>query len=148
MKIGYIATIVAALSFTALCFGCGGVATNTTNTTAKTANTMNVANTVATSTNTTRAANTVSTETSRDETGDSQTGVAECDDFIKKYEACLMTVQSKYPQFAAGIKQSLESAHIALKDMAKTESKASLPATCKQMAASAKASTSQWCTNW
>ncbi|HEY2866900.1 MAG TPA: hypothetical protein VGJ02_07405, partial [Pyrinomonadaceae bacterium] len=62
--------------------------------------------------------------------------------------ACLMTVQSKYPQFAAGLKESIESAHIALKDMANTESKTSLPATCKQMAASAKASTAKWCTNW
>jgi hypothetical protein len=59
-----------------------------------------------------------------------------------------MTVQSKYPQFAAGLKESIESAHIALKDMANTESKTSLPATCKQMAASAKASTAKWCTNW
>ena len=129
-------------------FGCGGVATNTTKITAKTANSAGVANTAATSSNTARAADTSSTETATDETGDSQTGVAECDDFIRKYEACLITVQSKYPQFAAGIKQSIDSAHIALKDMAKTESKASLPATCKQMAVSAKTSTAQWCNNW
>jgi hypothetical protein len=150
MKIKNICSM-AALCFAAISFGCG-VATNTTNSTInKLANTTNAANTSATSANTTGAANTLGTAntgTAKVETGDSNTGVAECDDFIEKYDACLVTVQSKYPQYAAGIKESIESAHIALKDMAKTQSKASLPTTCKQMAASAKASTGQWCTNW
>jgi hypothetical protein len=136
--------IAAALCFAVVSFGCGGAATNTSNTTAnKPANTTvtTTSNTTTTTTNT--AAN---TETKADAT-EPGTGVAECDEYIKKYEACLTTIAAKAPQAAPGLKSSFEAQRTAFRSAASTpQGKATLPATCKQATETAKTSTSQWCT--
>jgi hypothetical protein len=78
--------------------------------------------------------------------GDS-VGVAECDEYIRKYEACLTTIASKAPQAAPGLKSSFEAQRNAFKTAASTPAgKATLESTCKQAIETAKASTSQWCT--
>jgi len=143
MKFKNFIAIAAALTFAVVSFGCGGAATNTTSNT--TAN--KPANTTTTTTTTNTAANNAANSETKAETAEFTTGVAECDEFIKKYEACLLTVQSKAPQAAPGIKTGIETAKSTLKTAANAPGgKAALPGTCKQMIDSAKASTTQWCT--
>jgi hypothetical protein len=58
------------------------------------------------------------------------TGIAACDDFLKKYETC---VTSKLPEAArATYKTQLDQTRKAWVDMAKTPAKSSMEATCKQ----------------
>lgn len=137
--------IAAALCFAVVSFGCGGGASNTTTTT--TANKPANTTTTTTTTTTNSAANTAANSEIKAQSAEFTTGVAECDEFIKKYEACLLTVQSKAPQAATGIKTGIETAKSTLKTAANSPGgKTALPATCKQMINSAKASTAQWCT--
>ncbi len=144
MKIKSFIAIAAALCFAIVSFGCGGAATNTTsNTTAnKPANTS--ANTTAPANTATAPAN---TETAK--ANGPNTGVAECDEYITKYEACLTTIASKAPQAAPALKSSFEAQRDAFKKAASTpEGKAALAPQCKTAMASAKTATAAWCTNW
>ena len=134
--------IVAALCFAIVSFGCGGAANTTVNVNAnRSANT-----TSTTSSTTTTTTNTAANTATTDATGPN-TGVAECDEYIKKYEACLTTIAAKAPQAAPALKSSFEAQRNAFKSAAATpQGKATLPATCKQATETAKSSTSQWCT--
>ncbi|MGH7784484.1 MAG: hypothetical protein ACREO5_11665, partial [Candidatus Binatia bacterium] len=111
---------------------CGGAATNTANTAA------NKSNTATTNTMTTHPANTTgatNTETAKTETapaGDS-VGVPECDEYIKKYEACLTNIAKKNPQIEGTMKTAFEAQRNGFKAAASTpQGKATLAATCKQ----------------
>jgi len=95
MKLSTTVFFVTALLCSSVIFiGCGGAATNTPANTAK-------ANTPAN----TAPANTAKTDTAP--AGDS-IGVAECDEYIKKYEACLTKVAAKAPQVAPQLKTAYE----------------------------------------
>ena len=131
-------TILSALCFAVVSFGCGGGA-NTGNTNAKPANTA--------STTTTTTTNTSST--TKAESSSPDTGVPECDEYITKYEACLTTIAAKAPQAAPGLKAGFEAQRNGFKAAASTpQGKAILAGQCKTYTDQAKAATSQWCTNW
>ncbi|HYH86510.1 MAG TPA: hypothetical protein VEX60_13745 [Pyrinomonadaceae bacterium] len=121
-----------------LMIACGGGADNTATT--------NTANTNAAKTNTattnTAAANTSTTTASAD-----KVGVAECDDFIAKYEAC---ISGKVPAAAqATVKASLDTWRKSWKDLAANPStKGTLAAACKQAAETAKTSMSAYGCAW
>ena len=139
-------SIAAALTFAVVSFGCGGGATNTTSNT--TANKTNTTTTTTTNTTTTAPANSSAANSEmKADASEPGTGVAECDEYIKKYEACLTSIAAKAPQAAPGLKSSFEAQRNAFKSAASTpQGKATLPATCKQAMDTAKSSTSQWCT--
>src|SRR4029079_19123538 len=110
--------------------------TTTTNTTTTTANTAPA--------NTSAANSEMKADASEPGTGD-----AECDEYIKKYEACLTSIAAKAPQAAPGLKSSFEAQRNGFKAAAATpQGKTALAASCKQAILTAKASTAQWCTNW
>jgi len=151
MKIKSFISIAAVLCFAVISFGCGGSSTNSSSTTAnKPANVSNTTNTASTTTtstvNTSAPAN---TDVAKADASEPNTGVAECDEYIKKYEACLTTIAAKAPQAAPGLKTSFEAQRNGFKAAASTpQGKAALTGTCKQAMDTAKASTAQWCTNW
>jgi len=134
--------IMAAFVFGALFFtGC-----NTASNTASNTATTNKANTAASNTATsTPAANAANTATSNSEAktenapaGDS-VGVAECDEYVKKYEACLTKVAAKAPQVEGSLKTAFEIQRNAIKSGASTpQGKAALATSCKQMLETAK----------
>jgi hypothetical protein len=115
---------------------CGGGADN-----ANTATNTNVA--VANKNATTPAANTSGTTASAGE----KVGVAECDDFLAKYEAC---VSGKVPAAAqATFKTSLETWRSSWKKLAETpQGKAGLATACKAAADQAKASMNSYGCSW
>ena len=146
MKITSILTIAAALCFAVVSFGCGGTATNTTtNTTAnKPANT--TSNTATTSSTNTAPAN---TEMAKTDDKEPNTGVAECDEYIKKYEACLTKIAAKAPQVETTMKQAFEAQRKSFQASASNpQAKATLSTTCKQAMDTAKASTSAYACDW
>lgn len=141
MKLNTSVVLVAVLAFGALFFAaCGGASNTASNTT-----TANKANTAAsnTTTSTPAATNTSNTSNSsaKSETepaGDS-VGVAECDDYVKKYEACLTKVAAKAPQVEGSLKTAFEAQRNAIKAGASTpQGKAALASSCKQMLETAK----------
>jgi hypothetical protein len=75
------------------------------------------------------------------------TGVAECDEYIKKYEACVM---NKVPEAQrAAMKSALDQSRQAWKQSASTEQgKKMLPSICKQAMDTAKQSTSAYGCAW
>jgi len=76
-------------------------------------------------------------------------GVPECDEYIKKYEACLTKIAEKAPQAAPGMKTGFEQQRNAFKQAASTEQgKATLASTCKQAIETAKQSTSAYACTW
>lgn len=76
-------------------------------------------------------------------------GVPECDEYIKKYEACLTSITAKAPQAAPGLKTGFEAQRKAFKDAAANPaSKSQLPATCKQAIETAKQSTASFACTW
>jgi len=102
----------------------------------------NTANTAKTDTPKTDAPKTETTS------GDS-VGVAECDEYIKKYEACLTKIAEKAPQAQGPLKTSFEQQRNAFKQAASTEQgKSSLATTCKQAIETAKQSTSAYACTW
>jgi len=144
MKIKSFIAIAAALCFTFISFGCGGAATN--NTTAN--KPANAASTTTTSSTTTTTAP-VNTAATTADSSSPNTGVAECDEYITKYEACLTTIAAKAPQAAPGLKTSFEAQRDAFKKAAATpQGKASLAPQCKTAMSNAKTATAAWCTNW
>jgi hypothetical protein len=150
MKIKSFITIAAVLCFAILSFGCGGGAKNTSNTTAnKPANVTNTTNTASTSTASANNSSTSNTEIAKADTSEPATGVAECDEYIKKYEACLTTIAAKNPQVAPAMKSSFEAQRNGFKTAASTpQGRTTLVGACKQAMDTAKTSTAQWCTNW
>ena len=118
--------------------GCGGAGTNTASNTAK-------SNTAA---NTSTTSNSDAPKTDAPPAGDS-VGVAECDEYIKKYEACLTKITAKAPQAAAPLKTAFEQLRDGWKKAAATpQGKAGLAAGCKQALESAKASTGPYSCEW
>ena len=113
---------------------CGGAADN--------ANTANTANTAAGNKN--MPANTTANTTAS--TGD-KIGVAECDDYIAKYEAC---VSGKVPEAArATFKTSLDTMRNSWRELAKTpQGKAGLAQACKAASDSAKTSLGTYGCTW
>ena len=82
-------------------------------------------------------------------TSSDSVGVAECDEYIKKYEACLTKIAEKAPQAQPGMKTAFEQQRSAFKQAASTEQgKASLATTCKQAIESAKTSTASFSCAW
>ena len=123
----------------AVMLACGGAAENTN--TAANANTN--ANTKAAATATPAAASTPASTTSA--AGD--IGVAECDDFLKKYEAC---VTGKVPaNMQATFKTSMEQWRTSWKQLAANpQTKATLAAACKSSMDSAKTSLASYNCTW
>jgi hypothetical protein len=127
----------AAVLCTAVFFAACGTASNTTVNTS----TMNRANTTANATANTAPANTMANkEVTKDTTPAGDTvGVAECDEYIKKYEACLTKIAAKAPQAEAPLKAAFQAQRDGFKKGAETpQGKAALATGCKQALDSAK----------
>jgi hypothetical protein len=140
--------IMAAFLCAAIIFAGCTTASNTASNTA-TANKANTAsaNTSTPASNTSNPANSsVKTETAP--AGDS-VGVAECDEYIKKYEACLTKIASKAPQAEGPLKTAFQAQRDGFKKAAETpQGKATLATACKQAIETAKASTSAYACEW
>lgn len=81
-------------------------------------------------------------------TGD-KTGVAECDEYIEKYEICLTGIAEKYPQIQPSLKSAFETQRKGFKDAAANpQSKATLASTCKQAMDAAKQATTAYACKW
>ena len=146
-------TAVAALSCALMLGGCAKQTTPNVEATNKPTTTVNTtktetANTSGTETTTTE---TTKTETAKTETapaGDS-VGVAECDEYIQKYEACLTKIAASSPAAQGPMKQAFEAQRAGFKSAASTiQGKAVLSATCKQAIQTAKASTTAYACEW
>ena len=122
----------------AVMLACGGAENTNTATTNSTTN----ANTKATATPASTTATPASTTSAA---GD--IGVAECDDFLKKYEAC---VSGKVPAAAqATFKTSLDTWRSSWKKLAETpQGKAGLEAACKSALDQAKTSMASYNCSW
>lgn len=81
-------------------------------------------------------------------TGDS-VGVAECDEYIAKYEVCLTDIAKKAPQAEPMLKSSFEQQRKAFKDAAATpQGKEGLAKACKQAIETAKQTTTAYACKW
>lgn len=112
--------------------GCSSTAPSTNSNSTTTANNTKPSN----NTTTTAPSNTTKTETTTTTSGD-KVGVAECDEYIEKVDACLT---SKIPEAQRGAyKSSFDTLRKGWKDAAATpQGKTSLAAGCKQALESAK----------
>jgi hypothetical protein len=122
----------------ALMLACGGGADNAGNS----------ANTATANTGNTAASNRgAATNTSTASTSGDKVGVAECDDFLAKYEAC---VSGKVPAAAqAAFKSSLDTWRNSWKELAKTpQGKAGLAQACKSASEQAKTSLNSYGCSW
>lgn len=132
---------MAAFLCAAIIFAGCTTASNTASNTA-TANKTNTAsaNTSTPAANTSNTANT-SNSSAKSETapaGDS-VGVAECDEYIKKYEACLTKVAAKAPQAEAPLKTAFQAQRDSFKTGASTpQGKTALVTVCKNALDAAK----------
>lgn len=118
---------------------CGGT---TTTTTTNSTNTAKPADTAKTDTNKTDA-------TKTDAASTDSVGVAECDEYIKKYEACLTKIAKDAPQVQPSLKTAFEQQRNSFKQAAANpQSKATLASTCKQAIESAKQSTASYKCEW
>ncbi len=89
------------------------------------------------------------TAASNSTTSGDSVGVAECDEYIKKYEACLTSIAAKAPQAAPGLKTAFEAQRKGLKDAAANpQSKATLPGTCKQALETSKQALASYSCAW
>jgi hypothetical protein len=147
IKLNKNALLVAALlAGTAAFAGCSG--STTTTTTAN--NTTNKTNTTVTTTTTNNSAadnTTTKTETKTETTSTDKIGVAECDDFLAKYEAC---VNNKVPEAArASFKSGMEQWRSSWKQLAANpQTKGSLAEACKKSLESSKQSLSAYSCAW
>ncbi len=128
------------VTFAVFAAACGGAATNTAN---------NAAAKPATKADAPKAdapkADAPKTEVA---SGDS-VGVAECDDYIKKYEACLTSIAAKAPQVEGPMKTAFQAQRDGFKKAAETPAgKATLADVCKKAVETAKASTSMYACTW
>lgn len=128
--------------------GCSGGSTTTTNTTTtnKNGTTTTTTNTTTTTTTNSNNTNEKAANTSTASTDD-KIGVAECDEYIEKYEAC---INSKVPEAQRSmLKTPFEQQRAAFKKAAETvQGKATLSASCKQAINVAKQSTAAWGCAW
>jgi hypothetical protein len=148
MKTSSILVLALSLCFAIASMGCSSSANTAANTSANSnkSNTAVVVNTSTTNTATNTAAN---TQIAKSEPAGDSVGVPECDEYIKKYEACLTTIAAKAPQAQPGLKASFEAQRNGFKAAAATpQGKTALASSCKQAIETAKTSTAQWCTNW
>jgi hypothetical protein len=121
---------------------CSSTTTTTTNSNTAVVKPANSANTAKTDAPKTDAPKTETTS------GDS-VGVAECDEYVKKYEACLTKIAEKAPQAQPGLKTAFEQQRNGLKQAASTEQGKTMMATqCKQFIESAKQSTAAYGCAW
>src|SRR5437867_13055206 len=111
MKIRSVLAIASAICFAIVSFACGGYTSNATN---------NATVNRAANTSTTSSTSTTTTTSNTATTAGPNTGVAECDEYITKYEACLTTIAAKAPQAAPGLKSSFEAQRDAFKKAAST----------------------------
>ena len=89
------------------------------------------------------------TDAPKTEVAGDSIGVPECDEYIKKYEACLTKIAPKAPAVEGPMKQAFETARKGWKDAAANPAgKASLASACKQAMDTAKASTSVYACEW
>lgn len=113
------------------------------------ANTANTANTATSNANTKAAATPAATTSTPAATTSAagDIGVAECDDFLKKYEAC---VSGKVPAAAqATFKSSMEQWRTSWKQLAANpQTKATLAAACKSSMDTAKTSLASYNCTW
>jgi len=135
-------TLVALVCGVFLLTNCGsGTTTTTTNTT----------NTTTTTTNkpaeTTKTETTKTEETKTETTSADSVGVAECDEYIKKYEAC---INGKVPEAQrAAFKSSFETMRKQWKEAAANpQGKAALATGCKQALDQAKTTFSSYSCEW
>lgn len=76
-------------------------------------------------------------------------GVAECDEYIKKYEACLTKIAAKAPQMESSMQPAFKAQRDGFKQAAANPaSKATLASTCKQAMDAVKQSTSMYACEW
>ena len=126
---------LAACAACAVLVACGAPADNTTTTTNTKTTTTNASGNTTTTTTTTTT-NTAATPASTTTTA-AVTGVAECDEYISKYEAC---VKDKVPAASrAQLQATLDASRNAWKTAASTpQGKATLAKTCTDALAAAK----------
>lgn len=144
-----ILAVTALFCFAIFAAACGAPATNTaSNSNAKPATNAPAnaapANTASNSTTSEAPKTDVKTETA----GDS-VGVPECDEYIKKYEACLTSIAAKAPAAAPGLKTAFEAQRNGFKQAASTPAgKSTLPGVCKQAIETAKSATTAYACTW
>jgi len=150
MKTKMIITLVCTLAAALVLMACGGGATNVTvSTNSNTSKTNTTANTSTAPVNTAPANTAPANETAKSDSGDANTGVPECDEYIKKYEACLTKITKDAPQAAPGLKSAFDAQRSGFKAAASTaQGKATLAPTCKQAIETAKASTGAYKCEW
>lgn len=121
---------------------CGGSTTTTTTT--------NTANNVSKPADTTKPADTAKPDAAKPETASTDSvGVPECDEYIKKYEACLTKIAKQAPQVEPSMKSAFQQQRDGFKQAAANPaSKASLASTCKQAIETAKQSTASYTCEW
>lgn len=101
-----------------------------------------------TASNTTTTSNTTTVSNTTTASTDS-VGVPECDEYIKKYEACLTKIAEKAPQVQSTLKTTFEQQRNGLKQSASTDQgKAMLPTQCKQMMETSKQATAAYSCSW
>jgi hypothetical protein len=119
---------------------------NCSSTPATNSNTATVTNKPADAPKTTDAPKTA--EAPKTETADS-VGVPECDDYIKKYEACLTKIAKDAPQVQPSLKTSFDAQRNAIKQAVSTaEGKKMMATQCKQYVDSAKQATTAYACTW
>lgn len=141
-----ILAVTALFCFAIFAAACGAPAANTAagNTNAKPAT--NAPANTATNTSTSEAPKTDAPKT---ETAADSVGVPECDEYIKKYEACLTSIAAKAPAAAPGLKSAFEAQRNGFKQAASTSAgKSSLAGVCKQAIETAKTATSAYACTW
>ena|SRR5215217_5227620 len=145
MKTTSIFALAASFCFAIASMGCGSPA----NTAANTGTNINKSNTAVITNTTANSANAASNTVSKTEPVGDSVGVPECDEYIKKYEACLTMIAAKAPQAQPALKSSFEAQRNGFKTAASTpQGKTMLASQCKGFIESAKTSTAQWCNNW
>lgn len=140
-----ILAVTALLCFAIFAAACGSPAANTTNTAnAKPGD--KPASTAPATTTTAPKADDKKAEVAS--TGDS-IGVPECDEYIKKYEACLTKIAAKAPAVEGPMKQAFETARKGWKDAAANPAgKATLASACKTAMDTAKSTTTAYACEW
>lgn len=137
MKLKITITLVLGLVSAIMLAACGGsTTTNTATTTAPTSAPAQVKNSAP-----------ASDTASYDEPP--ITGVAECDEYIKRYEACLLKVAKQAPQAEPALKKAFEAQRDGFKKAgANPQAKATLAGTCKQAIETAKTATGMYACEW
>ncbi|HMT08945.1 MAG TPA: hypothetical protein PKA82_13150 [Pyrinomonadaceae bacterium] len=128
------------VTFAVFAAACGGAATNTSN---------NAAAKPATKADAPKADAPKTDAPKTDVAAGDSVGVAECDDYIKKYEACLTSIAAKAPQVEGPMKTAFQAQRDGFKKTAETPAgKATLKDVCTKAIETAKASTSMYACTW